>query len=218
MKTRTAIRAIGVISLLLLALTMAYDSAGADPGSAPEWVNFFSSNTTFLGQPVPVGAVIAAFDPQGVQCGECVVTTEGKYGFLPCLRDDHDTTPDLDEGAEPGDIISFTINGLPAVASGPDEPIWTSNGDLLEVDLEVPDSDGDGVADSVDNCPFVYNPDQADSDGDGIGDACEPILVGGVIVPVNRLGLVAPRMGVMALAGLVALMIALVRRRETTTK
>jgi hypothetical protein len=42
--------------------------------------------------------------------------------------------------------------------------------------------------------------------------------VGGIIVPVNRLGLVAPRMGVMALAGLVALMIALVRRRETTTK
>jgi len=25
----------------------------------------------------------------------------------------------------------------------------------------------------VDNCPDVYNPDQADSDGDGEGDACE---------------------------------------------
>ena len=24
-----------------------------------------------------------------------------------------------------------------------------------------------------DNCPDVYNPDQADADGDGIGDACE---------------------------------------------
>ncbi len=35
------------------------------------------------------------------------------------------------------------------------------------------DSDGDGVADDVDNCPGVSNPDQADSDGDGIGNACD---------------------------------------------
>ncbi len=36
-----------------------------------------------------------------------------------------------------------------------------------------PDSDGDGIRDSVDNCPAVANPDQADSDSDGIGDACD---------------------------------------------
>jgi hypothetical protein len=36
-----------------------------------------------------------------------------------------------------------------------------------------PDTDNDGVADSVDNCPFVSNPDQRDSDGDGIGDTCD---------------------------------------------
>jgi hypothetical protein len=35
------------------------------------------------------------------------------------------------------------------------------------------DSDGDGVCDAEDNCPFVANPDQTDSDGDGIGDACD---------------------------------------------
>src|SRR5262249_15911324 len=34
------------------------------------------------------------------------------------------------------------------------------------------DGDGDGVCDSADNCPTVYNPTQADSNNDGTGDAC----------------------------------------------
>lgn len=36
------------------------------------------------------------------------------------------------------------------------------------------DTDGDGVCDSVDNCPAVPNPNQADSNGNGVGDVCEP--------------------------------------------
>jgi len=35
------------------------------------------------------------------------------------------------------------------------------------------DSDEDGINDDEDNCPDVYNPDQADSDSDGIGDVCD---------------------------------------------
>jgi len=38
------------------------------------------------------------------------------------------------------------------------------------------DTDGDGVADSVDNCPAVSNPGQFDTDGDGIGNACDNCL------------------------------------------
>ncbi|MEO8574233.1 MAG: PxKF domain-containing protein [Pyrinomonadaceae bacterium] len=37
----------------------------------------------------------------------------------------------------------------------------------------APDTDGDGVVDTADNCPATPNPDQADTDGDGIGDACD---------------------------------------------
>jgi hypothetical protein len=43
------------------------------------------------------------------------------------------------------------------------------------------DSDGDGIPDSADNCPSVFNPIrpvdngmQGDADNDGVGDACDP--------------------------------------------
>ena len=35
------------------------------------------------------------------------------------------------------------------------------------------DFDGDGFSNAVDNCPAVYNPDQADADGNGVGDVCQ---------------------------------------------
>jgi uncharacterized repeat protein (TIGR01451 family) len=35
------------------------------------------------------------------------------------------------------------------------------------------DYDGDGVANASDNCPTVFNPDQADSDSNGVGDVCD---------------------------------------------
>ena len=74
------------------------------------------------------------------------------------------------------------------------------------------DADSDGLGDVCDNCPNAPNPDQADSDGDGRGDACPP--VGGIVVPVNKLGLLVPWLGLAALISLATLTVALVRRRR----
>lgn len=45
-------------------------------------------------------------------------------------------------------------------------------GDICDSDM-----DGDGVANDVDNCPLVKNPQQLDTNGDGVGDACERTFV-----------------------------------------
>lgn len=60
-------------------------------------------------------------------------------------------------------------------------PDWTFNhntGDysVRRIDVyvrEFSDVDGDGVADELDNCPQVANPNQDDLDGDAAGDICD---------------------------------------------
>lgn len=39
--------------------------------------------------------------------------------------------------------------------------------------LPMADRDGDGIPDAADNCPTVFNPDQADADGDCVGNVCQ---------------------------------------------
>ncbi len=42
----------------------------------------------------------------------------------------------------------------------------------------TPDSDGDGIDDTLDNCPDAFNEFQEDLDQDGLGDVCDPDIDG----------------------------------------
>ena len=87
---------------------------------------------------------------------------------------------EIDNSSSEGVIFTtsaYVIQGL--TATGCQTPLnltnVTVNGTItLSSSCDIPvDTDSDGVADNIDNCPVNANPNQEDIDGDGIGDACD---------------------------------------------
>ncbi len=96
-----------------------------------------------------------------------------------------------------GDTLTFTITQLPTNGAatldpttrvleytpnpgylGSDALIWSVSDGQVAVPTVLPivvssDTDGDGIADPVDNCPDVANPAQDDASLNGVGDACD---------------------------------------------
>jgi hypothetical protein len=60
-----------------------------------------------------------------------------------------------------------------SITNGPDANLWFTESTLHQVGRVKLDSDGDKVADSLDNCLTVSNASQTDKDGDGLGDVCD---------------------------------------------
>ena len=97
-----------------------------------EWADVYGA-ALLSGQPVPGGAVIVAYDPAGIAAGAFVVRTAGQFGFLHVYADDPRTP--TDEGVQAGDMLHFTLDGRPAVASPP--VVWTGRGEVYETTLAV---------------------------------------------------------------------------------
>jgi hypothetical protein len=78
----------------------------------------------------------------------------------------------IDSPAELAKREVFSYDGAYAAAAdnGKEPKLYIEFGNEPAPDV---DSDGDGILDSVDNCPQDANADQTDTDGDGMGDACD---------------------------------------------
>jgi hypothetical protein len=70
--------------------------------------------------------------------------------------------------------------------SDDDCPLGSACADFEPGVCSYADSDGDGVPDEFDNCPFTFNPEQADGDGDGDGDSCDLFSCGDGVIQANE--------------------------------
>ncbi len=100
--------------LLVLAVSLvSADLARANDIVPTPFSTFFrDSLTTYNGQPIPVGSVIDAYDPDDIRCGTWTVTQTGLWGNMAVYGEDPFTPGD--QGAEAGDSITFLINDRPA--------------------------------------------------------------------------------------------------------
>lgn len=145
----------GLVWLIVLIGLLTLGVARAD-GVTPttEWINLYGTESTWNGEPLPVGATVAVYRPDGVKCGEMVVTVEGWYGLLPCYGGAAEpllararSLSGTDANTSKHDL-TFTINGLPAGATPvslngapippPTTVTWTAMGDLWQVNLRGP--------------------------------------------------------------------------------
>ncbi|MEM9056234.1 MAG: thrombospondin type 3 repeat-containing protein [Pseudomonadota bacterium] len=108
---------------------------------------------------------------QGADPGTLALT------LLFSVDEDDATTPGVDEsgGLDPTTIYASYLTGssfpfIDGPSSGFDDVDGLTN---WREAVAIPDTDGDGILDSVDNCVLVANPSQFDADGDGYGNPCD---------------------------------------------
>ena len=100
-----------------------------------EWISIYGTNVQINGELIHVGTVVKAIDPDEVCCGEYIVEETGVIGLMPIYHDDP-TTPDIDEGANPGDSITIFLNDYEI----PTKIVWTFNGDIINISTIITSS------------------------------------------------------------------------------
>jgi hypothetical protein len=113
------------------------------------------------GESTPSSVNVSLYSPRGALALDRAVQTPSLPGQLRAIL------PAVDQPVR----VGVTAGKLAAATT-----VVARAGSEVEAPLRLssltPDGDGDGVPDSIDDCPTVPNPDQSDADGDGVGDAC----------------------------------------------
>jgi hypothetical protein len=121
------------------------------------WINVYRPPSQIFMKAIEGRAgIIEAFDPGGTKCGEAAVRSDGSLGLMPIYQDDP-STPLIDEGANPGDVIHFKINGAPVCLTP--QVIWSTFGELVALDAinyKCGDANGTHVV-SISDAVFLVN-------------------------------------------------------------
>lgn len=90
----------------------------------------------------PPGSVVQAVSPRGDTVGCFTVSDEGLYGFMRIYGEDTSAEPDI-PGMRAGEIVSFRVNGAPAIAS----PTFYWNDDHVahNIDLNAGNLNGQSI-------------------------------------------------------------------------
>jgi len=110
------------------------------------------------------------------QDSDCAPAREGPPGDPTCTNGRDDDGDGQIDAADLGCQLACPpeiCNGIDDNCDGSvDEGFPDSDGDGIANCVDQ-DQDNDGVRDGADNCPTRFNPSQIDTDGDGLGDACD---------------------------------------------
>jgi hypothetical protein len=113
---------------------------------------------------------------------------DGGVTWNPPQRVSGETSANLTDGQEWGDYNGISVLNEKILT------VWTDNRDgppnrknviAGELANAAQDTDGDGFADSGDNCTLVVNADQRDTNGDGFGNVCDGDLTNDCVVNVG---------------------------------
>jgi uncharacterized delta-60 repeat protein len=152
------------------------DFALARYGSAPSAHFTTQPSTTAAGAPVSPAVQVAIQDPNGNTITTATLAVTVAIGNNP------------GGGTLSGTTTRQAVNGVATFpgmsidAPGAGYTLTATSGALDATSsaafditaLPDDDADDDGILDAADNCPLVFNPDQAQSDDDGQGNACDP--------------------------------------------
>ncbi len=128
-------------------------SASVVSGPAPLDVNFDGSNSTDADEGDSIVSYVFDFGDGSATVSSSAATVSHVYDAAGSYVASLNVIDSQGAQSESAAMVEITVTGDEAPA----------------------DSDGDGVMDAEDNCPFVENPDQTDTDGDGAGDACDTV-------------------------------------------
>ena len=89
------------------------------------------------------------------------------------LQDDTVTGDRIDAAVRCLEELGSKINGIDKKIDSVINLLNTPEGQRPNFPLKAGDIDLDGIKDGIDNCVYIYNPDQIDSNSNGIGDECD---------------------------------------------